>query len=479
VPSVSMKRDVLSVIDSEEGYDFDIAKFSSSAKIVTNQVRSCVINKKGILFARQRERNNKLRREDCMAMGLEVEKLQWSKENLENLERVVTKNVHKYLLKDFVEPKASIPNSFPNHWSLVAMVYYPGNVDATDGKSTWSAVRNTIRASVEQHFGPKEVDPGFDDRNSAFVEKCLDSIQRVFSFFEKELRDPMDVMYHVHVGEWMVLSYSLISAFNRIPDLEHLADLMKDWSLRLFDQAVGDPSNLCESTIDFSEVLFARWAVQKLGGRVPKDVDRILAKKARDELVSDQSGSEDYDLTVKMIWGMFTNDLGFPCGARQGSDVFQESLQAFEDSFEERYHDLVWDKSFKICPQSASNIWTFGFWVTHYALVKCKYSFAYLKVNKSLGGRLAEMCFSMACMEANRRTPDLLGELVHALLLASPQSHMDAMNFVMDLLRLEKDGKLPVENELAFERQVLHARFVYLLALATFVIVHRDQTEDE
>jgi hypothetical protein len=53
------------------------------------------------------------------------------------------------------------------------------------------------------------------------------------------------------------------------------------------------------------------------------------------------------------------------------------------------------------------------------------------------------------------------------------------MNLVMDLLRLEKDGKLPVENELAFERQVLHARFVYLLALATFVIVHRDQTEDE
>jgi len=178
-----------------------------------------------------------------------------------------------------------------------------------------------------------------------------------------------------------------------------------------------------------------------------------------------------------MIWKFFCKELGFPCGPGSKEDDLERSFKLFENTFEERFEELEGDKSYLTCKQSASNLWTFAFWMTHYAFVKVEYSHQTMDISKDIGKAFFDTCLSLARMSANSQAPDCLGELVHAALLASPEDHLEVSLIIPGLLTLESNGELVLEEEIEGNRRVLHGRFVYLLALSTFIAVHRSHTD--
>jgi hypothetical protein len=359
MPADHLIRDLLHVVRSEECWEVDhlLAKARSEAE----QVRSMIINRKGLIFARRKE--EKLSKEDIARKKLQVEAIEWTREDLQKLQECVDKEVKNYLLTDFVEPRSHIPGSFPSLWALTALVYVPQKVTAFDGKAVWVATRNKIRSCVDRHFGltgmtEQAQEKIFDDeRNVDLIGSCLESVQRVVMSFEEELlATSLEESFEKHVGEWLVLSHSRIVAFSQIEELEPLVETMRGWSMKLFSQAVGDVSNLSRSSFDFPEVLACRWAIQKLGKKVPKEVDKVLATTAREQLVVRRETSDDYASTLQLVWSMMAKDLGFHCGKNPGELSLREALKHFEDTCEDRFSDLTWDMSYNVCKQSAANV---------------------------------------------------------------------------------------------------------------------------
>lgn len=463
--SADLKRNVFAALQSEGELNLD--KFLSHAKHEADQTRSTIINKKG--FKKGPKFIEDLEAED------------WSKEDLEKIRDRVEKKVKAFLLADFEEPRQDLDGMFPNLYALVALTFSKGPVSTATKKPLWRSIRNPIRVAFDKHFPSSgmQVD---NERNDQLLISCFQSFSRVAQAFSDELSF-LSPSFEKNVGEWMVLGFFLLSILEEIPELEEFKNSISKWISTLYEQALRG-ATLHLSSLDPSEILSARWVLSKKDFRKStrssiREHDKVLAKMCREKLVIfEDKKNPELPWTLRMIWQFFCKDLGFSCGSGSKENDLEHSFKFFENNFEERFEELAGDESYLTCPQSASNLWTYAFWLTHYAFVKAEYSRQTMDISKGLGKALYDTCLRLARMPANTQAPDCLGELLHAALLACPENHHEISLMIPGLLRLEDNGVLVVEKEIDECRRVLHGRFVYLLALSTFIAVHRSFTAE-
>ena len=178
------------------------------------------------------------------------------------------------------------------------------------------------------------------------------------------------------------------------------------------------------------------------------------------------------------MWSFFCKDLGLQFGDVSGKEAYEKALTKFEDHLEDRLEDLCAGDAYITCTQTASILWTYSFWVTHYVYVRSGYAMRRLPLDAALQSSLVKACLLLASIEDNRQAPDCLAELVQCLLLVNPNTLKELLPHIERLLEMELGGDLTLETSLDESRQVLHGRFVYLLALGTFLVVARRSEDD-
>lgn len=198
---------------------------------------------------------------------------------------------------------------------------------------------------------------------------------------------------------------------------------------------------------------------------VEKDLHRLSTEQSRG------TGNKIFQSTCDLIAAFFAKELSFkPENCKDLKTCLSEFEANATDEFDTLTTGSLDDR------QTQSDIWTFGFWVTHYLLVLSKYSCQKDLLDRhhmSFQDRITEICMWLAKNDLNRpkdrKAPDLVAELVVSLLSICPQIPTEVNHFVSELLKMESDGNLAVEKDMSKDRAVAHGRFVYLAALAAFI----------
>jgi hypothetical protein len=257
--------------------------------------------------------------------------------------------------------------------------------------------------------------------------------------------------------------------------------VLKSWAKQLWMRSIGETSNLLIKDLPTPEVLAALWGVKKFGfEKISKEIQKALAIKCSDLRnfpSRSEDGNPDHEDTLELVWAFFCSEFGFQLGNTPGKSAFERAMTSFEENCEERFADLCAGEAYLNCSQAASNLWTFSFLVTHYAYVKSAYSMRRIQLDSLLQQSLTSMLLKLASIEENRKAPDCLAEIIHAILLVNPDAIDNVIPHVNCLLGLESRGVLVLEEALEADRQVLHGRFVFLLALGSFLVVHRRANE--
>jgi hypothetical protein len=465
-PGALLRANTLQVF-AENADEFSILSFEKNGAFKeTTQSRSGLVKKL----------RNHIESQACQTI-ISVDQQSFSTNELAVFEDFVEK-AKAFLLCDFEMPRADVEDQFPNLWALVALVFDNGPI-SSERRDHWKRMRRKICESREDPGS--EGTPVEEVREEVMPREDLEmrvaqSFTRVLAQFQLELGGEIPDSYESFVGEWCVLTYSLLTVVTAIEGMEELAQSLRSWAKRLWSETVGDPRNLLVKELTFSEVLACRWALKQLGfSKVPRDVHESLLRKAADPraLPHQSRDLSDHDETVSLVWAFFCQELGFPYGDLSGKDALQQALEKFEDNFEERLDDLCAGDGYLNCPQAASNLWTFSFWVTHYVYVRTGYAMRRLQVDSALETAITKACLKLACVEESRQAPDCLAELVHCVLMVRPGALKEVVPHIERLLEMESEGNLVREETLEEDRQTLHGRFVFLLALGTFLVVAR------
>jgi hypothetical protein len=468
-PGALLITNVLQVFE-EGSDDFNVEKFEPTAFHEVTQVRSGLVRKLRKKITPSTEGHE-----------IEVSSHAFLEENLEVIEQLA-RSGKEFLMSEFEHPRDDVQEMFPRLWAFVVLLFEEGAV-CQSKRDMWKRLCTKISeckdvlSESDANDSPERLEDDQETLDKDLLGRVTRAFERVVENFEREIEGNLFEDYEGFVGEWIVLAYNLISVLVPITELQGQLATVRAWVKKLWDRNIGLPMNLLVKDLPFSEVLACRWGLKQLGlAKVPREVNDLLSSRAADPRIlsfePDQL-SGTHEETIQLVWAFFCQDLGFSCGGRPGKEVFEKALEKFEDNFEELLEDLSAGEAYLNCPQSASNLWTFSFWITHYVYVRCGYAMRRLQFGSGLGSSLVKACFLLASIEENRQAPDCLAELVQCILMMKPEAVQEVVPHVEKLLEMEENGSLVLEPSLLEERQVLHGRFVFLLALGTFLAVSR------